>query len=543
MDRTIGYGRLRCWRLFLLCLCMVWVTTGCGDDDDLFDEEVSGSVTPGGGEGAPVEIADANLRAALQSLLGTDELTAENLSTVRSLTLQSKNYSTLEGISNLVNLDSLTIENRAGKGMILFPEEIVNMKRLHYLRASSVFRGELPQELSGFTYFMVGDSYLEGNIPPRLMDVNAERVSLSIVRCRFTGLPVDIWRKVCADVETFQLSASLAPQAKGYFLSLYDPDSGENDTFHPDGDVVLYRQATKGKGINMFILCDGFDRSCNAVDGVAEKVMKFTADQLFSINPMDKLRDYFNVYLLFAESPEKGVSYNTDDPGSPQGSHVSQTKFNTRQPSTSGRYYLCDTPGIMRYIEQCTGIAPWGGAVLLIAHNMVHGGSAGMEYADTRTSFSVSTVESAFAKTVWHESVGHSIGWLADEYVESSNGLAEVPKETKDYRLWMYKKNDYCHNVSYTNDTTAVWWADFIGDPRFAEENIGLYEGADYWAQGVWRPTENSLMRSYDRDQQFNAPCRALIYKEVMSKAVDDFVYRYEDFVRFDMGGAYYPLP
>ena len=97
--------------------------------------------------------------------------------------------------------------------------------------------------------------------------------------------------------------------------------------------------------------------------------------------------------------------------------------------------------------------------------------------------------------------------------------------------------------MSYTNDTTAVWWADFIGDPRFEEENIGLYEGADYWALGVWRPTENSLMRSYDRDQQFNAPCRALIFKEVMSKAVDGFVYNYEDFVKFDMAESYYPLP
>ena len=197
----------------------------------------------------------------------------------------------------------------------------------------------------------------------------------------------------------------------------------------------------------------------------------------------------------------------------------------------------------MKYIEQCTGIAPWGGAVLLIAHNMVHGGSAGMEYASTRTSFSVSTVESAFAKTVWHESVGHSIGWLADEYVESSNGLTEVPARTKSDRLRAYAQNDYCHNVSYTNDTSAVWWADFIGDPRFEEENIGLYEGADYWALGVWRPTENSLMRSYDRDQQFNAPCRALIYKEVMRKAVNGFVYNYEDFVKFDMAESYYPLP
>ena len=528
------------WKQMLVCVCVSLAVVGCGEEDLLTGGDEPG--TSGGEGGIPVEIPDANLRAALQDLLGTDDLTDENLATINTLTLQSKNYSTLEGISHLVNLDSLTIENRAGKSMIPFPEEIVNMKRLHYLRASSVFRGKLPAELSGFTYFAVGDSYLEGDIPAHLMDVDAERVHLSIVRSRFTGMPVNIWRKVCEDVEKYQLTTAFAPQAKGYFLTLYDPDSLVNTDFRNDGDFELYRQATKGNGINMFILCDGFDRSCNAVGGVAETVMKFTVDQLFSINPMNKLRDYFNVYLIYVESPDKGVGYNTDDPGSSMGSYQARTKFNTRQPSTSTRYYLCDTPGIMRYIEQTTGVAPWGGAVLLIAHNMVHGGSAGMEYADTRTSFSVSTVESAFAKTVWHESVGHSIGWLADEYVESSNGVSEVPEDTKRYRLWAYSKYDYCHNVSYTNDTTAVWWADFIGDPRFEEENISLYEGADYWAIGVWRPTENSLMRTYDRDQQFNAPCRALIYKEIMSKAIDGFTYNYEDFVQFDMQDAYYPL-
>ena len=139
--------------------------------------------------------------------------------------------------------------------------------------------------------------------------------------------------------------------------------------------------------------------------------------------------------------------------------------------------------------------------------------------------------------------MGHSIGWLADEYVSSENALLEIPQETKDYMVWDYNRYDYCRNVAFSNDTAAVWWADFIGDERYADEEIGLYEGANYWGKGVWRPTDNSIMNTYDRDQQFNAPCRAIIYKEVMTRALgSEFTYSYEDFVKFDMKDAYYPL-
>ena len=102
---------------------------------------------------------------------------------------------------------------------------------------------------------------------------------------------------------------------------------------------------------------------------------------------------------------------------------------------------------------------------------------------------------------------------------------------------------DYGRNMPFTHYRASVWWADFIGDERYADEKIGLYEGGNYWGKGVWRPTENSIMRTYDRDQQFSAPCRAVIYKEVMTRALgEEFTYSYEDFVKFDMKDAYYPL-
>ena len=536
LENLLKIMGCRIWVAVVLCI----LATACSEDDIFTDNTIVEPPTESEEQNTDtLLIPDENLHLYLCSQLGVDVLTHENLATVTTLSLRSRNYSTLAGISQLENLDSLIIDNNLGHAFIDFPEEIADMKHLSYLKASGVFRGKLPASLSGFTYFSVGDSRLEGDIPAHLIDVTAEGVTLHIGRSRFSGLPVDIWRKVCADAETYQLAPSLAPQASGYFLTLYDPDSLNNNRYRADGEVEFYQEHRVGKGINMFILCDGFDRSCNAVNGVAEKVMKFSVEQLFAIEPMCSLRDYFDIYLIYAESPEKGMTYSSNGKTN---DHEVKTKFDTHQPNLSNRYYLCDTPGILDYIAENTGISPRGGVVLLIAHNLIHGGSAGMEYVADRTSFSVSTVEPKFAKTLWHESVGHSIGWLADEYVEQGN-TDMIPADTRNWNEWNYNRYDYCRNVAFTDDPTKVWWADFIGDERYADENIGVYEGGIYWAQGVWRPTENSIMRTYDRDQKFSAPCRAIIYKEVMSRALgEEFVYDYETFVKFDMKERYYPL-
>ncbi len=528
----------------LLTLIGINTFTACSDDE-YTDDLVICPVLPADSTEVVVPqethlIADTALRATLLTLLNTDSLTTENLATITTLTLKTKNYTTLEGISHLVNLDSLTIDNNRQRGFIDFPHEIVDMKNLTYLKASRVFKGALPDSLSGFTYFAAGDSRLSGKIPPRLMNLDAPRIQLSIKNARITGIPVDIWQRLCADTEKYQLTNTITPQSEGYFITLYDPDSLTNNTFRNNGDFELYQTHSKGNGINMFILCDGFDRTCNAINGIAEKVMKFSVEQMFAIEPMTSLRDYFDVYLLYVESPEKGMTYSTDWCETYE--NKVETYFNTHQPNLSSRYYLCDTPRIMEYIEENTGLSPFGGVVMLIAHNMIHGGSAGMEYVHNRTSFSVSTIETQFAKTIWHESVGHSIGWLADEYVDASNNTT-VPEDTKRYNVWEFDRYDYGRNVAYTNDTSKVWWSDFIGDERYADEEIGLYEGAHYWAKGVWRATDNSIMRTYDRNQTFNAPCRAIIWKEVMTRALGkDFTYDYEEFVRFDMKESYYPL-
>ena len=72
----------------------------------------------------------------------------------------------------------------------------------------------------------------------------------------------------------------------------------------------------------------------------------------------------------------------------------------------------------------------------------------------------------------------------------------------------------------------------FIGDPRFASENIGLYEGAYTYYMGVYRPTEESMMRH--NESPFNAPSRKAIYDKVMELGEERSVSTIDEFATFD---------
>ena len=64
-------------------------------------------------------------------------------------------------------------------------------------------------------------------------------------------------------------------------------------------------------------------------------------------------------------------------------------------------------------------------------------------------------------------------------------------------------------------DSTKVIWTKFIYDPEFANEQIGTYEGGYTFYKGVYRPTQESMMRS--NNAPFNAPSRQAIYNKVMN--------------------------
>ena len=85
-------------------------------------------------------------------------------------------------------------------------------------------------------------------------------------------------------------------------------------------------------------------------------------------------------------------------------------------------------------------------------------------------------------------------------------------------------------------DPENVPWKKFLTDERYANEDVGIYEGGYYCAFGIYRSSNTSIMRMTNIDEvTFNVPSREAIYKRMMQQAYgDSWQYDYEKFVEYD---------
>jgi hypothetical protein len=99
------------------------------------------------------------------------------------------------------------------------------------------------------------------------------------------------------------------------------------------------------------------------------------------------------------------------------------------------------------------------------------------------------------------------------------------------------EKYGWWSNIDFTSDPSAVKWARFINDQRYASERIDVYKGGwGYWT-GIWTPTWRSIMKG--NSDTFNAPSREAIWKRVMSLSNGTgWTYDYESFVEYDLGAT-----
>ncbi|MDT3386947.1 MAG: M64 family metallopeptidase, partial [Bacteroidota bacterium] len=137
--------------------------------------------------------------------------------------------------------------------------------------------------------------------------------------------------------------------------------------------------------------------------------------------------------------------------------------------------------------------------------------------------------DEGFELVVSHEAGGHGLAKLADEYINYS---LSIPNDVYDHYHAMQEYGWY-KNVDFTHSPEFVKWSRFLVDDRYADEDLGVYEGACTYAYGAWRPSRTSIMRS--ENTGYNAPSREAIYYTIHKLAYgDEWQYDYEEFVRFD---------
>ncbi|MEV6637460.1 M64 family metallopeptidase [Actinoplanes sp. NPDC051470] len=184
--------------------------------------------------------------------------------------------------------------------------------------------------------------------------------------------------------------------------------------------------------------------------------------QITAYEPFRTLKDKFNVWQVNAVSNQSG-SDNDPTPG-------------VRKDTALGGGFYCDDLARLICVDTAVtrsyaALAPGADQALVLVNSTTYGGSGG--------TVTVSSGGNAQSGDIVVHELGHSIGGLADEYGGPGTYSGGEPSEP---------------NATKRPDTAK--WASYLGRPTPDGGVIGAFEGGAYFDKGVYRPSQNSIMRT-----------------------------------------------
>lgn len=256
-------------------------------------------------------------------------------------------------------------------------------------------------------------------------------------------------------------------------------------TFDPTD--ILIRKKTTASNKYRYIIKNGSSHKCIDIAILAEgytqneealffQDAKKATESIFSHEPIQSLQQHFNVVAVHSLSKESGVSV-------PNQKLWKETAFLSHFDTFYSKRYLT-TQKVQAIHDALSGI-PYE-HIIILANTKQYGGG-GIFNSFTLTN----TQHPAFAPVVVHE-FGHSFAGLADEYF--------YEEETSDYPLDL---EPWEQNITTLIDFKSKWKDMLIPDtpiptPIDKKETypIGVYEGARYMTQKMYRPAFNCRMRT-----------------------------------------------
>ena len=212
--------------------------------------------------------------------------------------------------------------------------------------------------------------------------------------------------------------------------------------------------------------------------GTFAKDVNAVLDALFSEDPFQEYANYFNVWRVDIPSNESGADRPEQTPPV-----LRDTAFD----ASFNPYLNVNSRKVIRAIR---GMPAARDTVLVLVNDPAGGGSGGY--------MAVTSNAGNFVNVAAHE-LGHTLGGLADEYVFSPRCL-----------LWgdiTYRGEPEEANITLETNRSAIKWRHWIdsrtpiparrtSETAFSEGVPGLYEGARYCAEGIFRPTWTSKMNN-----------------------------------------------
>lgn len=287
--------------------------------------------------------------------------------------------------------------------------------------------------------------------------------------------------------------------------------------YSQDGQVTRIHSATVGKGIDVVFVGDAF---ADKDQDLFNKYVELGKEAFFTEEPFRSTKNRFNIYRIGSVSKNGIITQEGGD-----------TKFSAQ--FGDGTYISGDHDAVFRFVQdKMPSVNLKKTIVFVIVNKAKYAGTCWM-FSDNKAVCYVPLCrnENEYAQTLRHEGCGHGFGKLADEYFYDSMG--RIPDdEVSELKKWKGFAYGFHENVDLTSDPNTILWSKFISDSRYSGK-VGVYEGGYTYPYGVYRPTNNSIMR-YNTGG-FNAPSREAIYKKIMKFSEGNaWTYDYETFVAFD---------
>lgn len=260
-----------------------------------------------------------------------------------------------------------------------------------------------------------------------------------------------------------------------------------------EDEIITLQSASKGNGINIVILCDGYNAK-DVHDGKIITDAKQTMDYFFGVEPYITYRDYFNVYTAISVSPESGIgSVNT----------IIYNKFNTTakggvtlggRNSDGSDYeyiidYACNIPTVNR--EHIGDVL-----VIMLPNTSDYGGICYM----WNNGFAIAYCPKSdygypldWRGVVQHEAGGHGFAKLGDEYIYHNTFIDNCICTCCPH--WFSHDNDFNINLSMTGKMSEVPWSHLIFHEKY-NAIVDIFEGGFMHNRGVFRSEQNSCMNN-----------------------------------------------
>lgn len=282
------------------------------------------------------------------------------------------------------------------------------------------------------------------------------------------------------------------------------------DCDYVDGQAVTLQSASRGSGIDIVFIGEGFDAK-DIADGKFTSAAETGSEHLFNVEPYATYSDYFNVYSVITKSDDSGIEdVNT----------VVDNKFTS--------------------VDECflwarkakAGLNFSRSVVIMLQNNPAYYGWTYM-YSDGSALAVVPVSEQAYPRDfrglIQHEAGGHAFGKLADEYIYHNAYITSCSciccdHPSSEYDLLSqygrFKSLGWFKNISLYSDHNRVPWAHLIYHPSYSNR-VDMYEGAYMHTRGMYRSEVTSCMNN--NIPYFSAISRQAIVERIKRYAGETF--------------------